>query len=245
MRTHINKYKQMQTKQPHIKTHSHTHTKGYLVFERLQSWEDVIWEDNNDDDDDSHSRSTPTRNRVREVSHQLFEALAHVHVADLAHCDVKPGNIMFGADGGLRLIDFDRARSRDARTFGNHLCTLNTCAPELLGLDGGNVRFDGWALDAWSAGVVLADLAVGDHIFHGGDGERGMILQIDELLLSFKVLGASEAGDYYFESFSDAHSKMLDVLGKVGLDLLSRLLQPDPAVRLNVAGALDHPFFKS
>ncbi|HVY64339.1 MAG TPA: protein kinase [Gammaproteobacteria bacterium] len=44
----------------------------------------------------------------------VLAALRHMHVRGYAHCDLKARNVLFGADGGARLIDFAAARPLDA-----------------------------------------------------------------------------------------------------------------------------------
>ncbi|MDE0702564.1 MAG: serine/threonine-protein kinase [Rhodospirillaceae bacterium] len=49
--------------------------------------------------------------RLRAILTPILDALEQVHAADFLHRDIKPGNIMFRADGMPALIDFGAART--------------------------------------------------------------------------------------------------------------------------------------
>ena len=42
---------------------------------------------------------------------QVIEAIAHAHDQGLVHCDVKPDNVLVGADGRARIVDFGLVRA--------------------------------------------------------------------------------------------------------------------------------------
>jgi hypothetical protein len=70
------------------------------------------------------------------VAHGLLDALSHIHAAGILHRDVKPANVLVGADGAPRLTDFGIARSEDQTGLtltGQVLGTLRYIAPVLLG----------------------------------------------------------------------------------------------------------------
>src|SRR5688572_25155329 len=46
-----------------------------------------------------------------EIGAQLADALEHAHSRGVVHCDVKPQNVVIGAEGRPRLIDFGIARA--------------------------------------------------------------------------------------------------------------------------------------
>jgi len=56
---------------------------------------------------------------LRESLQELLEVLAYVHLRGVAHLDLKPGNLLRGSDGRLRLLDFGLgARSGQAARGG-------------------------------------------------------------------------------------------------------------------------------
>ena len=99
------------------------------------------------------------------ITTTLAEALTAVHEAGYVHGDVKPSNIGFTADGSPKLLDFGLARrTLDAAVVGG---TLRYLSPEVL-----SGRPAEEADDVWSLGVVLYEMASGEHPFSGGGVEE-------------------------------------------------------------------------
>ncbi|MBB4951866.1 serine/threonine protein kinase [Kitasatospora gansuensis] len=99
---------------------------------------------------------------VRALGVRLAQALGAIHAAGLVHRDVKPGNILLGADGP-RLIDFGIARGAAVTTLTQTgvLGTPQFMAPEQLQVRGRVTA----AADVFALGLVLAFAATGEHPF--------------------------------------------------------------------------------
>lgn len=102
-----------------------------------------------------------------EIAAQLAEALDAAHAAGVIHRDVKPANVLLGADGRARLVDFGIARVvQEAQAGltrpGEVVGTLRWMAPEQLA--GAAV---GPATDVFGLGAVLYTMLAGRPPFDG------------------------------------------------------------------------------
>jgi len=96
---------------------------------------------------------------------QLLSALRHLHSNRIVHRDLKPDNIHFDANFNLKLADFGFAGSSASKADGKFTTYCGTqayMAPEIIQLNnGGEAKYDGFAADVFSAGVVLFVMARG------------------------------------------------------------------------------------
>lgn len=96
-------------------------------------------------------------------------ALAAAHAAGVVHQDVKPGNVLLGLDGAIKVTDFGIARavsalsSEDEMVFG----TPGYVPPEALKREG-----HGAAGDLFSLGVLLYECLTGGRPFTGPTVDR-------------------------------------------------------------------------
>lgn len=143
----------------------------------------------------------------------LARGLATAHEHSLVHHDVKPGNLLLGVDGSVKLTDFGVSLSLNAASRRNDvICgTPGYLAPECLSGQGYTPCSDVWAL-----GVVLWESAAGYNPFRGGSLRqtvaRTMTLELESLC------------DLYPE------------IPKELSDLVDTLVLKDPALRPSDAG---------
>ncbi|RLS35266.1 MAG: serine/threonine protein kinase [Planctomycetota bacterium] len=115
----------------------------------------------------------PLRRRV-ELFRDVCSGIAVAHAGGVVHRDIKVGNILVGADGLAKVIDFGVATAfrgdlhATRLTHSGHLVgTIESIAPELLA-----ARPPGESpqTDVWSLGVVLHELLTGSSPFRLEEG---------------------------------------------------------------------------
>jgi len=105
--------------------------------------------------------------RVATVGLAILGALEAAHAAGITHRDVKPGNILLGHDGRVKLTDFGIARAAGDDTItgtGLLVGSPSYIAPEIVkGLEAGAPA------DMWGLGATLYAAVEGRAPFSGGD----------------------------------------------------------------------------
>jgi hypothetical protein len=103
---------------------------------------------------------------VRRLAGDVLGALGAAHAAGLVHRDIKPGNILIGADGCAKVADFGIAKSLevddDHTVTGQLVGTPAYVAPERIDGEPATARSDLYAL-----GVVLYEALSGRKPFEG------------------------------------------------------------------------------
>jgi hypothetical protein len=94
------------------------------------------------------------------IADGVLAALGAAHAAGIVHRDVKPGNVLLGRDGTVKLADFGIARRLDERadltTVGTFMGTAKYTAPEQI-----NGEPTTAATDLYAVGVVLYEMLAG------------------------------------------------------------------------------------
>jgi serine/threonine protein kinase len=103
--------------------------------------------------------------RVRLILAQAAVALSVAHAAGIVHRDVKPGNVLLTADGGVKLTDFGIARAAEGTGLtrvGEVLGTPQYLSPEQMTGQPATERSDLYAL-----GVIGHEMLTGAKPFDG------------------------------------------------------------------------------
>ncbi|OXB69828.1 UNVERIFIED_CONTAM: hypothetical protein H355_013034, partial [Colinus virginianus] len=184
--------------------------------------------------------------RVKSYLYQILQGIVFCHSRRVLHRDLKPQNLLIDDKGVIKLADFGLARAFGipVRVYTHEIVTLWYRAPEVLL---GSARYS-TPVDVWSIGTIFAELATKKPLFHGDS-------EIDQLFRIFRALGTPNndvwPGVESLQDYKNTFPKWKPVslatiiqnLDEDGLDLLSNMLEYDPAKRISGKKALKHPYF--
>ena len=168
----------------------------------------------------SAGRGCFTEEKAVSVISQVLEAVAYMHLNNVAHRDIKPENILFETnedDSDIVLIDFGLAR-RNKRDLlmSTVVGTPYYLAPEVL-----NKSYSR-SCDMWSIGVITYILLCGYPPFNGANANE--------------VYESIRRGVFYFPSTEWQH------VSHIAKDFVVQLLQIEPKRRMTAKQALRHPW---
>jgi len=153
---------------------------------------------------------------------QILQALRYLHEQDIAHCDLKPENVLLSSGETdfpqTKLCDFGYARFIGENTFRKTIVgTPAYLAPEVLQKRGYNK-----SLDMWSVGVVIYVTLSGTFPFNEGEDIEDQITNAAFMYPPnpWKLISAN------------------------AIDLISRLLQVKPEQRLTIDQCMTHPWLQ-
>ncbi|XP_018899968.1 glycogen synthase kinase-3 beta isoform X2 [Bemisia tabaci] len=183
---------------------------------------------------------------IKLYMYQLFRSLAYIHALGICHRDIKPQNLLLDPETGvLKLCDFGSAKHLiKGEPNVSYICSRYYRAPELIF---GAIDYT-TKIDVWSAGCVLAELLLGQPIFPGDSG-------VDQLVEIIKVLGTPSKEEIHMMNpnytefkFPQIKSHPWQKVFRVrtppeAIDLVSRLLEYTPHVRISPLQACAHAFF--
>ncbi len=138
---------------------------GYLTVRRKQAFYSITrFEHGKDLRRILNDHGALSESEVGILIMDICNAIDELWKAKVVHCDIKPDNVLQGADGHFLLIDLGLAKHLDARTitqYGLTMGTLGYMAPEqMVGRRNYTLRVDLFAL-----GIVAYEALTGVHPF--------------------------------------------------------------------------------
>jgi eukaryotic-like serine/threonine-protein kinase len=103
--------------------------------------------------------------RVLDIVIAVASALSAAHTAGVVHRDVKPGNLLLGRDGSVKITDFGIARAMDASSLTRTGTLMGT--PLYLAPEQASGRPAAAASDLYALGVIAYELLTGRPPYEG------------------------------------------------------------------------------
>ncbi|KAG2204024.1 hypothetical protein INT47_007018 [Mucor saturninus] len=203
---------------------------------------------------------------IKSLLWQLINGVAYLHSNWVLHRDLKPANVLLTSEGIVKTGDLGLARlfNKPLQPLFNGdkvVVTIWYRAPELLF----GSRHYTKAVDMWAVGCIFGELLALKPIFKGEeakmDGKKNVPFQRSQLSKIIEIMGTPTKERWpsidqlpdaqYLSSFpqtpnnlKQAYQVMSIPKSETGFNLLSALLEYDPAKRITAEKALNHPYFQ-
>uniref|UniRef100_A0A669CXF9 Serine/threonine-protein kinase PRP4 homolog n=1 Tax=Oreochromis niloticus TaxID=8128 RepID=A0A669CXF9_ORENI len=184
---------------------------------------------------------------VRSYSQQLFLALKLLKRCNILHADIKPDNILVNESKTiLKLCDFGSASHVADNDITPYLVSRFYRAPEIII----GKPYD-YGIDMWSVGCTLYELYTGKILLPGSSNNHMLKLAMD---LKGKMPNKEKVT--VMSTINPTKDLLADMIGGQRLpedqrkkvmqlkDLLDGTLMLDPAKRISINQALQHPFIQ-
>ena len=191
--------------------------------------------------------------QVQLIFCQLMRGLEYLHAMKVVHRDIKPRNLLLGANCDLKICDFGLAKicPSDASRMTDYVCTRWYRAPEILL---GALTY-GPPADIFSAGCVLGEMVGRKPLLPGANSERQLVLILERFgkvpadQLGFEPQGCLRpVRDAYCDSSTgdlESYIQSSECDRPASLTLLRKLCMINPGKRLTASETLAVDWFGS
>ena len=148
--------------------------------------------------------------------YQLINGLEYIHKNNIVHRDLKPENLLLSKDDILKIIDFGLSNySKYNILLGTPCGSPCYASPEMVS----GHKYNGFLIDIWSSGIILFAMICGYLPFEDNCNE----------ILFGKILKCKINYPKH--------------IGQLPLDLMKKIIVPEPSKRITLSQIKEHPFF--
>lgn len=147
---------------------------------------------------------------------EIALSLQYLHTRGIIYRDLKLENIMVGADGHIKLVDFGLSKDLSVSNETSTFCgTIHYVAPELI-----LQKPYSYQIDWWAFGIITAEILFGECPFYDTNPTKEM----ERIVKSPPVFPDEE--------------------DSVAKDFISRFLVKRPSKRAKIEDVMNHPFWE-
>ena len=151
--------------------------------------------------------------------YQIIQGVRKIHEKKICHRDIKPENLLLAKNNIIKIIDFGLSSEYD-EVLSTPCGSPCYASPEMIK----GQKYKGLSIDLWACGVILFAMLFGYLPFDDKDNN----------ILFKKILDCEI--DYPEENEID--------IGKDGIDLINKILNPEPEKRITLDEVENHPFLE-
>lgn len=192
---------------------------------------------------------------IKYFLYQILKGVKYLHSCGVIHRDLKPANLLVNENCDLKICDFGLARmdvnpakKEDKLAFlTEYVATRWYRAPEIMLSSAEYSK----AIDLWSIGCIVAEMLLREPFLPGTDYRN-------QLALIFEVLGTptdeeikgiklKKAREYVQSQKVKRKIPMKRIFRKanpLAVDFIEKTVRFDPAKRLTIDQALEHPYLQ-
>ncbi|KNC99062.1 HAL protein kinase [Spizellomyces punctatus DAOM BR117] len=173
--------------------------------------------------------------QITHLFSQLIHGVAYLHKTGIAHRDLKPENILFSKPEHIKIIDFGSADVYKPPTSTFNRLSHGKCGsgpyipPEELASP---ASYDARKVDVWACGIIL--MAMLTHRFPWANATMSDV----DYAAYVKYVEAVKKGT------NARPPKIFESLPQGPRDLVFKMLQPDPQLRVQIDQVLEDEWFK-
>jgi len=186
--------------------------------------------------------------QIQQIAGSILRGVDFYLTKGFLHRDLKPINVMVSERGGIKIAGFGLGTRmfNPTHPLSNEVQSLWYRAPEIVLGE----RNYGWAIDAWSVGVIFSELGNKLELFRADS-------KIDLLFKIFQLKGTPNKDRWpdakRLPNYSEAFPRwrplplfaVLDNLPPPFINLIERLTELDPKKRISPGEALKHRYFQT